>query len=215
MSQNTVNNWISMVSKFIREKDVNKLNQFIDIFKNKPNKEIISKEMENYNDQAFDIVIKNKIEEGWQEIVFYLLKSIQEYYKENISTAFEIQKEMMNYLSKLLKNEDNWLLPLVYTLCLNFKELSVKSDKAENKNNTVYVKDATMIIHNILKAIQDRENNVEKSKKLGSLMIANIMFSLYFMIASYRLCIPIIRMIESSVRYDLSVYPIPHQITYR
>ena len=41
----TLVNWLKMVASFIQSKETKKLVQFIDLFKNRPNKELLSKEL--------------------------------------------------------------------------------------------------------------------------------------------------------------------------
>jgi len=157
--------------------------------------------------QPFDEVVTCHI-----RVLFYLSRSTPNY-----TEAFKCQQQAVAAVVKLLNSakEENWPLPIMYTVCLDLRLLAVKCELNEpaSKPGEILEKAAESLMSCFRICAADSRSSDEDTKRHGMLNLVNQLLKVYFKINKLHLCKPLIRAIESSPLKDL--FPLPEQITYK
>jgi nuclear mRNA export protein PCID2/THP1 len=112
--------------------------------------------------------------------------------------------------------EENWCLPVMYTVCLDLRKLATTceaKDGATNKPGEILEKAAECLMACFRVCAADNRSTDEETKRLGMLHLVNQLFKVYFKINKLHLCKPLIRAIESSVFKDS--FSLAQRITYK
>ncbi|XP_014251608.1 PCI domain-containing protein 2 [Cimex lectularius] len=180
-----------------------------------------------------EMTVNNYVYDPFNELVSSHLKCIYWLTKGDVERAHNEQNLLFQGFIRLLQyyKEENWLLPLMHTLCLDLRLLANKVDQQgigsgeegdviPRGNNSSVVKprealekaaEAMMTCFRICSS--DNRSSEQDTKKWGMLSLVNQLFKLYFRINKLHLMKPLIRAIDSSPFKDK--YPLSQQITYR
>jgi len=112
--------------------------------------------------------------------------------------------------------DDNWALPVMYTLILDLRFVAKKMDnksKTRNKQTEIFEKAAETIMSCFRVCGSDGRASLDVSKKWGMLFLVNQLFNIYFRIGKLHLCKPLIRAIESSNIKDR--FTLSQRVTYK
>ncbi|KAG8181805.1 hypothetical protein JTE90_001461 [Oedothorax gibbosus] len=119
--------------------------------------------------------------------------------------------------TKLLQSQkdENWALPIMYTLCLDLRKIATKADlqlDKKEKPHEMLEKGADLLMGFFRICVGDSRCSTEDSKRWGILNLTNQLFKIYFKVNKLHLLKPLIRVIESSNLKDQ--YPISQRVTY-
>lgn len=138
----------------------------------------------------------------------------------DFSTTFTYHNTTVQFLVKVLQTQkdENWMLPVMYTMCLELRLLAAKVDKFRNakinvKPNESLEKCAETLMSCFRICAADNRSSEDDTKRWGMLYLVNQMFKVYFKINRLHLCKPLIRAIDSSAYKD--EFPLAQQITYK
>ncbi|CAK8687080.1 unnamed protein product [Clavelina lepadiformis] len=138
----------------------------------------------------------------------------------DISQAYASQVTAIQAFVKSFqaRKDENWALPLMYTLVLDLRKLANKVDQempkgGKGKKGDVLEKAADTIMSCFRICGSDGRSALEVSKKWGMLFLVNQLFKIYFRIGKIHLCKPLIRAIESSNIKD--EFTLAQRVTYK
>ena len=79
--------------------------------------------------------VEKILDEGVDDIVIYHLCAVYKAKNGHYPEAYEAQKSVVTHFNKLLSSQkdDNWLLPMMYTICLDLRKLASKADEQLEK----------------------------------------------------------------------------------
>ncbi|GFR21356.1 PCI domain-containing protein 2 [Trichonephila clavata] len=114
------------------------------------------------------------------------------------------------------QKDENWALPIMFTVCLDLRKLATKADlqlDKKEKPHEMLEKAADLLMGFFRICVGDSRCSKEDSKRWGILNLTNQLFKIYFKVNKLHLLKPLIRVIESSNLKDL--YPISQKVTYK
>lgn len=117
-------------------------------------------------------------------------------------------------MNKAVRQESNWVLPILYESCISLKNCAVAADKASNNGKHEFLQGTGRRLNTVFSTLQDRRP-AQQSKKRGAMRIINLMLEVYFMLSNYRLCAPLAKILEGPGYPSLDEYPLSHTVTYR
>ncbi|XP_045446780.1 PCI domain-containing protein 2 [Melitaea cinxia] len=128
--------------------------------------------------------------------------------------AYSHQSQCVVTIVKILQNqkEQNWCLPLMYTVCLDLRLVAQKAETIQT-NGKILEKAAESLLSCFRVCAADNRTSDEDTKRLGMLYLVNQLLKVYFRINKLHLCKPLIRAIDSSPLWYQ--FPLAQQITYR
>ncbi|KFM61525.1 PCI domain-containing protein 2, partial [Stegodyphus mimosarum] len=120
--------------------------------------------------------------------------------------------------TKILQSQkdENWALPIMYTLCLDLRKIATKADlqlDKKEKPHEMLEKGADLLMGFFRICVGDNRSLQEDTKRWGILNLTNQLFKIYFKVNKLHLLKPLIRVIESSNLKDM--YPIAQRVTYK
>ncbi|KAF5299182.1 hypothetical protein FQA39_LY02355 [Lamprigera yunnana] len=154
----------------------------------------------------------------FDEIVIYHLKCIVALNSKLYVDTYHIQSTLTQSFMRILQNqkEENWALPIMYSICLDLRLLAQKAEKeriASEKPGQILEKAAECLLGCFRICAADNRSSEEDTKRIGMLTLVNQLFKVYFRINKLHLCKPLIRAIESSPFKES--FCLSQQITYR
>ncbi|XP_063533478.1 PCI domain-containing protein 2 homolog [Cydia strobilella] len=150
------------------------------------------------------------------DIVIAHLLCVRALFMKDYMEAFNYQSSCVASVVRLLQNqkEENWSLPLMYTVCLDLRLVAQKAEGANMQSNgKIMEKAAESLLACFRVCAADNRSSDEDTKRLGMLNLVNQLLKVYFRINKLHLCKPLIRAIDSSPFKDQ--FPLAQQITYR
>ncbi|XP_076339110.1 PCI domain-containing protein 2 isoform X2 [Tachypleus tridentatus] len=134
--------------------------------------------------------------------------------------AYKHQSAIVQALNKILQGQkdENWALPVMYTLCLDLRIFAGSADlqlskRGKGKPGETLEKAAELLMGCFRVCASDNRSSQEDSKRWGMLNLVNQLFKIYFKINKLHLCKPLIRAIDSSNLKDQ--FSISQLVTYR
>ncbi|NXO84551.1 PCID2 protein, partial [Sitta europaea] len=114
--------------------------------------------------------------------------------------------------------EENWALPIMYSVALDLRIFANNADqqlvkKGKSKVGDMLEKAAELLMSCFRVCASDTRAGIEDSKKWGMLFLVNQLFKIYFKINKLHLCKPLIRAIDSSNLKD--EYSMAQRVTYK
>ncbi|XP_041970236.1 PCI domain-containing protein 2 homolog [Aricia agestis] len=150
------------------------------------------------------------------EIVVCHLLCLKALHMYDYMEAYNSQSHCVTAVVKLLQNqkEENWCLPLMYTVCLDLRLVAQKAEATSPQSNgKILEKAAESLLACFRVCAADNRTSDDDTKRLGMLNLVNQLLKVYFRINKLHLCKPLIRAIDSSPFKDQ--FPLAQQITYR
>lgn len=153
------------------------------------------------------------------EIICYHLKCLYYMSDNDYLEAYQQQSNLTQSLTKIIQSQkdENWSLPLMYTVCLDLRLLAQRAEKEKkgtsDKPGEIFEKAAECLMGCFRVCAADNRAAEEDSKRIGMLTLVNQMFKVYFRINKLHLCKPLIRAIDS-YQYKEN-FSLSQQITYR
>lgn len=153
----------------------------------------------------------------FDEVITYHLKCLYSCYNKQYLEAYQHQSSLTQCLTKIMQaqKEENWALPVMYTVCLDLRLLALRAekDRINGKPGEILEKAAECLMGCFRICAADNRSSLEDTKRIGMLGLVNQLFKVYFRINKLHLCKPLIRAIESSPFKES--FSLSHQITYR
>ncbi|KAJ0178686.1 hypothetical protein K1T71_005461 [Dendrolimus kikuchii] len=150
------------------------------------------------------------------EIIISHLLCVKALCVKDYTEAYYHQSACVASVVKLLQiqREENWSLPLMYTVCLDLRLVAQKAETCSPQSNgKILEKAAESLLACFRVCAADNRSSDSDTKRLGMLSLVNQLLKVYFRINKLHLCKPLIRAIDSSPFKDL--FPLAQQITYR
>ena len=138
----------------------------------------------------------------------------------NYTDAYEAHVSAIHSFIKVFQTQkdENWALPVLYSLALDLRQFVISADSQRGKNKTakqdeLLEKSAEHLMSCFRVCVSDTRASLENSKKWGMLAIVNQLFKIYFRINKLQLCKPLRRAVDSLPIKDQ--FPKAHLVTYR
>lgn len=153
------------------------------------------------------------------EIICYHLRCLYFISNNDYLEAYQQQSNLTQSLTKIIQSQkdENWSLPLMYTVCLDLRLLAQRAEKEKkgtsDKPGEILEKAAECLMGCFRVCAADNRAAEEDSKRIGMLTLVNQMFKVYFRINKLHLCKPLIRAIDS-YQYKEN-FSLSQQITFR
>jgi len=129
--------------------------------------------------------------------------------KGDMLEAYKCQSIVVSSFAKLLgsQRDDNWLLPVMYVVCLDLRLFAVQADKqkraaGKGKPGETLEKASEGIMACFRVCAADARAAEDVTKRWGMLNLVNQLFKIYFKVNKLHLCKPLIRAVESSALKD-------------
>lgn len=164
-------------------------------------------------------IVENSLDSPLDELVAAHIRACWAVSRKDFHEAYKCQSLCVQSFCKLLSSQkdDNWPLPMMYTLCLDLRILAARTDlqlaKSGGKPGETLEKAAEHIMSCFRTCALDSKSSEEVTKRWGMLNIVNQLFKIYFRVNKLHLCKPLIRAIESSSLKER--YPKSQQVTYK
>lgn len=154
------------------------------------------------------------------ELVAAHLKACWAVSNHDFLEAYRCQCISIQAFNKLFQSlkEENWALPVLYTLALDLRIFAASADsqltkKSKGKPGDTLEKAAEIIMGCFRTCVGDNRVQLGDTKRWGMLGLVNQLFKIYFKINKLQLCKPLIRAIESSPLKDK--FSIAQVVTYK
>lgn len=162
--------------------------------------------------------VRRLFEPPWDEVVLMHIRCLQEIKNDNYVEAFKTQFALIQTFTKILQGQkdENWSLPIMYTMCLDLRKVATKADLQQDKKekpHELLEKGADLLMGFFRICVGDNRAQQDDTKRWGILNLTNQLFKIYFKVNKLHLLKPLIRVIESSNLKDQ--YPIAQRVTYK
>ena len=155
----------------------------------------------------------------FDDLVFCHLRTMSTYSGDDVSITYANQSASVQVLVKILQlqKEENWMLAVMNTMCLELRLLAIKVEKSKNNKNLKPGESLEKCAECLLSCFRicaaDNRSSEDDTKRWGMLSIVNQLLKVYFKINKLHLCKPLIRAIDSSVYKEH--FSLAQQITYK
>lgn len=164
--------------------------------------------------------VQRVMDAPWDEVVCQHLRCLYHMNNYSFVDAYKEQAVLVQLFTKIFQSlkEENWALPIMYTVCLDLRLFASQADmqlskKSKGKPGETLEKAAEFLMGCFRVCASDNRSSLENSKRRGMLNLVNQLFKIYFKINKLHLCKPLIRAIESSALKDH--FSISQLVTYR
>ncbi|CAH0725231.1 unnamed protein product, partial [Brenthis ino] len=150
------------------------------------------------------------------EVIICHLLCVKALCEREYLEAYSHQSQCIVAIVRILQNqkEQNWCLPLMYTVCLDLRLVAQKAEACKPQSNgKILEKAAESLLSCFRVCAADNRTSDDDTKRLGMLYLVNQLLKVYFRINKLHLCKPLIRAIDSSPLWYQ--FPLAQQITYR
>uniref|UniRef100_A0A2L2YAG1 PCI domain-containing protein 2 homolog n=1 Tax=Parasteatoda tepidariorum TaxID=114398 RepID=A0A2L2YAG1_PARTP len=211
MSHLSLNQYLSKVDNYLQSSDGIKVAEYLSI----QDAHVMSSKIYSSNP---DSSVKRIFDPPWDEVVLLHVRCIQEMHEGNYVEAYKHHFALVQTFTKILQTQkdENWGLPIMYTVCLDLRKLATKADlqlDKKEKPNEMLEKGADLLMGFFRICVGDNRSSTEDSKRWGILNLTNQLFKIYFKVNKLHLLKPLIRVIESSNLKDQ--YPVAQRVTYK
>ncbi|CAK1599012.1 unnamed protein product [Parnassius mnemosyne] len=209
MSTGTLNQYIQFVERVYRTSQGNILARLLSLR---------DEHVGNRNLRSSDIatLVEGNCIAPLDEMIICHLQCVKALYARDFMGAYDNQSAFVAAVVRLLQGqkEENWALPLMYTVCLDLRLVAQKAEGCDPQSNgKILEKAAESLLACFRVCAADNRSSDTETKKLGMLNLVNQLLKVYFRINKLHLCKPLIRAIDSSPFKDQ--FPLAQQITYR
>ncbi|KAG6441418.1 PCI domain-containing protein 2 homolog [Manduca sexta] len=209
MITGTLNQYIKFVERVFRTAQGNVLSRLLSLR---------DEHVVNRNLRTGDIatLVEGNCVAPLDEIMIAHLLCVRALYSQDYIDAYNHQSACVAAVVRLLQvqKEENWSLPLMYTVCLDLRLVAQKAEACSPQSNgKILEKAAESLLACFRVCAADNRSSDVDTKKLGMLNLVNQLLKVYFRINKLHLCKPLIRAIDSSPFKDQ--FPLAQQITYR
>ncbi|CAH8505620.1 unnamed protein product [Schistosoma intercalatum] len=157
----------------------------------------------------------------WDEIVSAHVRCIWAMRNRDFEEAYACQIVLVKTVAKALSElkDDNWILPVVHVAAIDLRRFAhgldsrftPQSDSFRNQGRRM--ENAAQLILRLFQiCASDSRAQVEDSKKLGMMGLANQLFKIYFQINKLNLCKSMIRAIDNLSMNDH--FSLAQRVTY-
>lgn len=164
--------------------------------------------------------VQRVVDVPWDKVVTQHLRCVYCMNNYEFLEAYKEQAALVQAFTKILQSikEENWALPIMYTICLDLRLFALQADiqlskKGKGKPGETLEKSAELLMGCFRVCANDNRSTWKDSKRKGMLNLVNQLFKIYFKINKLHLCKPLIRAIESSALKDQ--FSISQLVTYR
>lgn len=208
----SVAHYLQLIERYWRSQDGPKLGSFLSLRHEHA-------QYANYHVESPEGIVERFLMSPIDELVILHLKCLFAISQNDYLGAYHTQNSLVQTLTKILQSqkEENWSLPIMYTLCLDLRLLAQLAENqrsgVNDKPGEILEKAAECLMGCFRVCAADNRSSEEDTKRIGMLALVNQLFKVYFRINKLHLCKPLIRAIEGS-QFKES-FSLSQQITYR
>ncbi|XP_072940111.1 PCI domain-containing protein 2 [Epargyreus clarus] len=213
----TLNQYIQSVQRMFRSGQGEGLARLLSLKDEHTSKNLVSNDTAALIETNFaEFVSYMNCSTPLDEIVAYHLACVKALISNKYSEAFANQTSCVAAVVRLLQaqKEENWSLPLLYTVCRDLRLVAQKVEaNTPQSNGKILEKAAESLLICFRVCAADNRTAEDDTKRHGMLPLVNQLLKVYFRINKLHLCKPLIRAIESSPLKNM--YSLAQQITYK
>ncbi|KAJ9576957.1 hypothetical protein L9F63_006483 [Diploptera punctata] len=213
MAHLTLNQYLQQVESAWQNQDGNLLADYLSF----RHGHVASSKLQLENPES---AVERIIEPPLDEIVAAHLRSVWAINNQDFVEAYRCQTLVVQSFTKILQSQrdENWSLPIMYTVCLDLRLLSHHADKiliskGIGRPKETLEKAAECLMGCFRVCAADNRSSEDYTKRWGMLALVNQLFKVYFRINKLHLCKPLIRAIESSPYKDS--FSLSQRVTYK
>ncbi|TGZ71358.1 hypothetical protein CRM22_002678 [Opisthorchis felineus] len=173
------------------------------------------------NPEPESMVMKH-VSTPWDEAFSAHMRCVWAMRKQDFEEAYACQVVLVKTVARILIEikEENWMLPVVLATAIDLRRFAHGLDaKAVSNKNQLgrghgrHMETAAQLILRLFQiCASDSRTQLDDSKKLGMMGLANQLFKIYFQINKLNLCKPMIRAIENMNINDR--FSLAQRVTY-
>ncbi|CAI2163162.1 13360_t:CDS:2 [Funneliformis geosporum] len=177
-----------------------------------PHAKDLTLKLSQINPKKLELETHRLMESPWDELVLQYFKVLLAIYKNNY---YEAYKEHYNMIV-LASNLTRWILPVLYMICWETRELADKADDylIDNDEDPKCLEEAARNINKGFSTCITDRSPLNTSRKWGVYYMAGFAFKTYFKVRQRNLCTNILRSIKVQDLPSLGQYPKSHQVTF-
>ncbi|KAF5403219.1 putative protein containing PCI domain [Paragonimus heterotremus] len=189
-------------------------------------KYIICRDPHVYNPRLADpepeSVVMKHLTAPWDEAFSAHMRCIWAMRKQDFEEAYACQVVVVKTVARILTElkEENWVLPVVLATAIDLRRFAhgldtalSKTSSSTNRNHGRQMETAAQLILRLFQlCASDSRTQLEDSKKLGMMGLANQLFKIYFQINKLNLCKSMIRAIDNLNMNDR--FSLAQRVTY-
>ena len=214
-----LNQFINTLKQYFLAKNGEKLSELLKIVELNLKLYTLSKKKKDNNKLPLIILLIDQqktsllstISEPYDQILLqYLYSLYYMHYKQDYIKAYNSILSSSDKLFKLIKsytNENNWYIWLINNISVQLRISSYYAEEissSKKNNNKNYINEAQgHLLQYFRLMIIDRQQDVNKSKKLGCLNIVVQLFKIYFKLNNHRLCSTLVRSVENPTFFKI------------
>ncbi|KAJ8974556.1 hypothetical protein NQ317_007327 [Molorchus minor] len=208
----TLAHYLQIIDRSWRAQDGSKIASFISLRHEHA-------KYQNYHVESPEGLVERFLISPIDDLVVLHLKCLYYIAVGDFLEAYRQQSTLVQNFSKILQlqKEENWSLPIMYTICSDLRLVAQQAEKQKigpNENpGEILEKAAECLMGCFRVCAADNRSAEEDTKRIGMLALVNQLFKVYFRINKLHLCKPLIRAIESSPFKEC--FSLSQQVTYR
>eukprot|EP01098_Paradermamoeba_levis_P008911 TRINITY_DN3678_c0_g1_i1.p1 TRINITY_DN3678_c0_g1~~TRINITY_DN3678_c0_g1_i1.p1 ORF type:complete len:463 (+),score=99.74 TRINITY_DN3678_c0_g1_i1:145-1389(+) len=178
------------------------------------NKRIL-KEIEQLNN--IENYCKQQIQPPFDDVLASHLNFLINYHTGKTVEANTFQSKISTAFQRILKNEGNWILPVLKLLAVQLRLSAKRADdeQLEAGGKADKQEDAARILNTSFNLTVNDRSPIDQSKKWGSLLIINQLLKIYFELNHFSLCKNLMKQVENPGFPPLDKFPLSEVVTYR
>ncbi|CAB4391762.1 uncharacterized protein OCT59_013167 [Rhizophagus irregularis] len=168
------------------------------------------------NPKKLEADVHRIIGNPWAELILQYFKVLLAIHKNNYYEVYKEHNNMTIIFFRLASNLSRWILPVLYMICWETRELADKADDylIDNDEDPKCLDEAARNINKGFSTCITDRSPLNTSRKWGVYYMAGFAFKTYFKVRQRNLCTNILRSIKVQDLPNLGQYPKPHQVTF-
>lgn len=154
----------------------------------------------------FEGQCQNYLDNPYDEMIAAHIRCAMAVSKDDMVEAYACQGVVTQSFLKAFQTqkEENWAIPVLKKVVLDLRQFALKAEatlarsKSHRKPGEMLERAADLIMSCFRVCVSDSRTALEVSKRVGTPILVNQLFKIYFKINTLHLCKPLIRAIEGS-----------------
>eukprot|EP00160_Parvularia_atlantis_P015918 Unigene4797_Nuclearia_a/m.14666 Unigene4797_Nuclearia_a/g.14666 ORF Unigene4797_Nuclearia_a/g.14666 Unigene4797_Nuclearia_a/m.14666 type:complete len:410 (+) Unigene4797_Nuclearia_a:40-1269(+) len=153
----------------------------------------------------------------WDELVMAHMRAMLAIQRRQWGDAYAHQAQLLAVFSRIMVEQDRWLLPALASIIADLRLLADLADKELRSQGRPAdrMTDVAQALNTVFKTCMSDRAPMHESKKLGALNVVNNLFKVYFRLRQLRLCVNLVRSVHMAGFPDMDQFPASHIVTYR
>ncbi|CAN6624600.1 hypothetical protein TRVA0_010S00386 [Trichomonascus vanleenenianus] len=158
----------------------------------------------------------------WGDIaVAYWRVAVQVGSKQDLVGAYTAQNVLLTIANRAAEKTDNWVLPVLYTIAKELRQIAVMADKQLSSNDhkveEAMLEKATRTINRSFTiCLNDRNTELSESKTWGTYFFVGELFKVYFRLGNHSLAKSVVKVLNSKEKDlpPLAEFPKAYIVTF-